>query len=39
MGGFSFGQIVMIAVIAYAGVWAIDKGLTVAGLGAYSVGK
>lgn len=35
---FSVGQILMIAVIAYVGVWAIDKGLTTAGLGSYAIG-
>lgn len=36
---FSLGQMVAIAVIAYIGVWAIDKGLNTAGLGAYTLGK
>jgi len=36
---FSLGQMVMIALVAYVGVWAIDKGLTTAGLGSYAIGK
>lgn len=30
-------NVLMIAVIAYASVWAIDKGLAMAGLGKFAV--
>jgi hypothetical protein len=37
MGKFSVGDMITIALVAFVGVWLIDKGLNVAGLKAYAI--
>lgn len=37
MLGFSFREIVTIAIIAFIGVWLIDKGLSYAGGSKYAI--
>lgn len=37
MLGFSFREIIVIALIAFVGVWLIDKGLTKVGGSKYAI--